>query len=246
MKSLIIIYFHEVVEKGEGFSYQKIEKEKFEEQMKYLNDEGYQSLFFSELEKEWPEKAIIVSFDDGFRSVYENAAPIMEKYNIKGNIYLPTQYIEKDDKFMTWKMVQELDKKKQFEFAAHTHNHVDIRILKKETFYQEVETSNKMIKEKLGYVPEAFCMPYGVYDKKSINILQGFGTYKYILGSFYGEIQQDKLMNQIIPRIGISNDDTISIFKKKLEGKLNLKGYLQKIRLYMQSKLGNRVTEYKY
>ena len=40
MKSLIIIYFHEVVEKGEGFSYQKIEKEKFEEQMKYLNDEG--------------------------------------------------------------------------------------------------------------------------------------------------------------------------------------------------------------
>lgn len=53
-------------------------------------------------------------------------------------------------------------------------------------------------------------------------------------------------MNQIIPRIGISNDDTISIFKKKLEGKLNWKGYLQKIRLYMQSKLGNRVTEYKY
>ena len=76
--------------------------------------------------------------------------------------------------------------------------------------------------------------------------MQGFGTYKYILGSFYGEIQQDKLMNQIIPRIGISNDDTISIFKKKLEGKLNWKGYLQKIRLYMQSKLGNRVTEYKY
>ena len=35
-QKLVVIYYHEVVESGRGFSYQKIEKDKFEQQMKYL------------------------------------------------------------------------------------------------------------------------------------------------------------------------------------------------------------------
>ena len=111
MKKLLITYYHEVVKEGEGATYQKIEEEKFEAQMRYLQEQGYTSLFFSELGKPLPEKAVIVSFDDGFRSVYENAAPIMQKYGIKGNIYLPTAYIGNDEKFMDWDMVRALQDK---------------------------------------------------------------------------------------------------------------------------------------
>ena len=87
---LLVIYYHEIVENGQGYSYQKLEKEMFEQQMRYLKEQGYQTLFFRDLDKPLPEKAIIVSFDDGFRSVYENAIPIMKRYGIKANIYLPS------------------------------------------------------------------------------------------------------------------------------------------------------------
>lgn len=243
---VVVIYYHEVVEDGMGFSYQKIDKTKFEKQMKYLHDEGYSSILFSELERPILDKTVIVSFDDGFKSVYQNAYPIMERYGIKGNIYLPTRYIGVDDKFMTWEMVQELHETDMFEFAGHTHNHVDIRTLSEENLMKEIEKSDSIIKDRLGYMPKAFCMPYGTYDNKSINLLNKMDVYQYILGSFYGMIQQDSLENKVLPRIGISNSDSDLIFKRKLEGKLNWKGYLQRIRLYLQTKAGKRVTQYEY
>lgn len=243
---LTIIYYHEVVSTGEGFSYQKIEKDKFEKEMEYIQKKGYKTLFFSELEEPLPEKAIIVSFDDGFRSVYENAYPIMKKHGIKGNVYLPTKYIGNDSKFMSWEMISELHESDMFEFAGHTHNHVDIRTLTRKEFAEEIEKSNMLMKEKLGYIPKAFCMPFGVFDKKSINLLREFGIYKYILGSFYGMSKQTELQNRVLPRIGISNDDTELIFQRKLEGKLNWKGKLQRIRLLLQTMMGNRITEYEY
>lgn len=245
-KRIVIIYYHDVVEKGKGFSYQKIEKDKFEEQMKFLKNEGYHTILFSDLERPLPTKSVIVSFDDGFRSVYTEAYPIMKKYGIKANVYLPTKYISNDEKFMTWEMIQELQKTKMFEFAGHTYSHVDIRTLSKEDLREEIKKSNNMIKRMVGYVPKAFCMPYGVFDKRSLNIIRKMGCYSYILGSFYGTIGQNKLKNKTVPRIGISNDDSNLTFEKKIMGKLNWKGYFQRFRLFLQTKMRKYITEYEY
>lgn len=240
-----IIYYHEVVEKGQGYSYQKIEKEKFEEQMCYLQEKGYQTLFFSELKGELPEKAVIVSFDDGFRSVYENAAPIMEKYGIQGNIYLPTAYIDNDSKFMTWEQVKQLHGKGAFQMQAHTHDHLDVRTLDAEGMQTQITASDRLFSEKLGYLPEAFCLPFGTYDRRSAKIIQDTGRYAYILGSYYGGIGAGKC-NGVLPRIGISNDDTLETFIDKLEGRLDWKGPLQKARLALHNLKKDRITHYDY
>lgn len=243
MGKLLIIYYHEVVENGQGFSYQKIDKDKFENQMKYLYENGYHTLLFSDLDKPLPEKAIIVSFDDGFRTVYENAAPVMKKYKIKGNVYLPTAYIGVKPQFMNWSMVKNLVN--DFEFQAHTHNHVDIRTLTDEQLCQEIQLSDQFFYEKLGYLPKAFCVPFGTYDKTSINRLKAQNRYSYLLGSYYGSVCK-KNMQTILPRIGISNDDSLKIFEKKLKGKLNWKGSLQKIRLTLHNLKKERISVYNY
>lgn len=245
-QKLVVIYYHEVVESGRGFSYQKIEKDKFEQQMKYLQEHHYQTLLFEDLGKPLPEKSIIVSFDDGFKSVYENAVPIMEKYGIKANIYLPTNYVGNDDHFMTWDMVRELQQTGNFEFAAHTHNHVDIRTLDEENMRSEVKLSTELFQNELEAEPSAFCMPYGTFDRKSIALLKRNSSYKYILGSFYGKVAESQLQNRIIPRIGISNEDSIGDFERKLLGKFNWKGPLQLVRLFVKSILGDRVKQYEY
>lgn len=246
MSELLIIYYHEVVNKNEGFSYQKIEQEKFEGQMAYLADSGYHTLFFSELGKDLPEKSVIVSFDDGFRSVYKNAAPIMRKYGIKGNIYLPTKYIDCDDCFMSWNMVRELYQNGEFEMQAHTHSHVDIRTLSEETMKQEVEKSSQLMNLYLGYTPIAFCMPFGVYDKRSITLLKKVGKYDYYLGSFYGRQSVNNLKGKMLPRIGISNDDSLDMFIRKLNGEYDWKGPLQRLRLGLRNLKKERITNYEY
>lgn len=243
---LVVIYYHEVVEPSQGFSYQRIEIDKFEEQMRFLRDNGYQTLFFSELEKSLPEKAVVVSFDDGFRTVYEKAAPTMKKYGIKGNIYLPTAYIDADSHFMTWAMTKELYHSHQFEMQAHTHNHKDIRLLSEDGMKEEIDRSNRMFREHLGYEPIAFCMPFGTYDRKSVRILKDNSNYKYLLGSYYGTVSSGKMKRDILPRIGISNDDQLSVFQNKLEGKLNWKGPLQKLRLCYKNLKKERIEHYEY
>lgn len=246
MKKILIMYYHEVVKRGEGATYQKIEEEKFEAQMKYLRDNGYTSLFFSELDKPLPQKSVIVSFDDGFRSVYENAAPIMQKYGIKGNIYLPTAYIGQGEKFMDWDMVRDLQDK-GFEMQAHTHNHVDIRTLSAEDMQREVETSSEYFSRELGEVPCAICLPFGAYDRRSVKLLKKTGKYKYILASFYGRAGERKLKKGgLLPRIGISNADDIQTFEKKLKGKLSWKGPMQRVRLFLRNLKGEKITKYEY
>ena len=246
MKKLLITYYHEVVKKGEGATYQKIEEEKFEAQMRYLQEQGYTSLFFSELGKPLPEKAVIVSFDDGFRSVYENAAPIMQKYGIKGNIYLPTAYIGNDEKFMDWDMVRALQDK-GFEMQAHTHTHADIRALSAEDMQREVETSKACFTRELGKAPCAICLPFGTYDGRSLRLLKKTGGYRYILASFYGRVGQCKLKKGgLLPRIGISDTDGIEVFEKKLKGKLSWKGPMQRARLFLHNIKGDKIRKYEY
>lgn len=243
-KKLKVLYYHEVVEQGQGFSYQKIEKEKFEQQMAYLQAEGYETLYFSELDKPLPKKAVIVSFDDGFLSVYESTAPIMEKYGIKGNVYLPTGYIGNDPHFMDWDMVQKLQEG-SFEMQAHTHSHVDVRTLDEQALQEQIKASDELFREKLGYLPRAFCLPFGTYDRASVKAICKTGRYEYILGSYYGDLRLGK-KDRVLPRIGISNDDTMEDFAAKLQGKRNWKGPLQRLRLCLKNLRKERITHYKY
>lgn len=243
-KKLKVLYYHEVVEQGQGFSYQKIEKEKFEQQMAYLQTEGYETLYFSDLDKPFPPKVVIISFDDGFRSVYENAAPIMEKYGIKGNVYLPTGYIGNDPHFMDWDMVQKLQEG-SFEMQAHTHSHVDVRTLDEQALQEQIKASDELFREKLGYLPRAFCLPFGTYDRASVKALRKTGRYDCILGSYYGNLGKLK-KGRVLPRIGISNDDTMEDFAAKLQGKRNWKGPLQRLRLCLKNLRKERITHYKY
>lgn len=245
MKKLIIIYYHDIVENGKGYSYQKVEKEHFENQMKYLKEHGYQTILFEDMEKFLPEKAVLVTFDDGFQSVYKNAVPIMQKYNIKGNIFLPTKYIEEQNPhFMTWKMLKGLCETGQFSVAAHTHDHVDIRTLDDASMKRQIRKSEELLETRLNVYVNSFCMPYGKYDKKSIKLLKKNGNYKFVFASFYGHVGEKNLRNKLLPRIGISNEDSLDIFEKKLQGKMNWKGPIQKLRLKIANLKGERIKQY--
>ena len=231
MSRILIIYYHEVVPDGCGSSYQKHDASKFEQEMRCLRERGYHTLLFSELNEPLPERSVIVSFDDGYQSVLQYAAPIMKQYGIKGNVYLPTGRIGASPEFMDWPEIETMRNSGDWYFAAHTHSHADIRTLTRESAAAEILQSTALFEQHLGYRPDVFCMPYGSFDRGSVKLIRELGGYRYLLGSFYGVADLDRADRTVLPRIGISNDDTLADFEAKLDGKRNWKGPLQRARL---------------
>ena len=244
MKRITVIYYHSIVEPGKGRSYQCVERQKFEEQMRWLRDNHYQSLLLDDLDKPLPHKGVLVVFDDGFRSVYDTAAKIMNQYGIKGNVFVPTYYVEQcHPRFMTWDMIKELCESQQFCVGAHTHRHVDIRNLDQAGMREEILLSSQLFEQHLGKKPKAFCMPYGKYDRRSIARLQNCENYRWLYASYYGQLGK-ATRRSLIPRVGISNDDSMVVFEKKMLGKLNWTGPLQRLRLLVENAVGKRVEVY--
>ena len=74
----------------------------YEENIKVLLENGYTFISFQELNSalnekmEFPEKTILVTFDDGYYSNYEYIFPILKKYNVKASILIVTDKVGKE------------------------------------------------------------------------------------------------------------------------------------------------------
>lgn len=66
----------------------------FEAQIRALSEAGYTGVSFDELQayvlrgEPLPEKPVVITFDDGYRSNYTLAYPILQKYNMKAAIFV--------------------------------------------------------------------------------------------------------------------------------------------------------------
>jgi|GEM_PF-1180960 len=102
---------------------------RFEEQMKYLKDNGYTTIDLYDLKAymdkkiSLPEKSVVLTFDDGWKSV-KNAIPIMKKYNFKATFFIVLEYIDGAyPAFLTWEEFSEILADRNFDVGCHSHTH---------------------------------------------------------------------------------------------------------------------------
>jgi peptidoglycan/xylan/chitin deacetylase (PgdA/CDA1 family) len=94
----IILWYHGVCDEGFKLTKRHIAKSVFRKQLSYLKRKGYIFITMSELldvikNKKKINKYAVLTFDDGFRNVVENAYPIMKEFGAKGCIYLVSDLI---------------------------------------------------------------------------------------------------------------------------------------------------------
>lgn len=214
---ITILTYHRVLEEGKGSLI--ILKKNFERQMKYIS-ENYNVISFKDLlEKRVKKNSIIITFDDGYKDILENAYPILKKYNIKATLFITTNFIngkkpkwEKEENlFMKWSDIKKLN----FEIGAHSISHpilsqCSLEEMKKETSKEEIE-------KRLGMEVYVFSYPYG--NEGDINeVVKEVvkKNYKLAVSNIFG-LNSKKLDKYCLKRINIFYND-LDIFKVKIKG----------------------------
>src|SRR5690606_34815598 len=89
------VYHSLIDEKRPGIHFVHVLKKAFSAQMEWLYQNGYQTLTLSELydavvEGRPREKAVVLTFDDGYHSIYEYATPVLQQYGFNATFFLTT------------------------------------------------------------------------------------------------------------------------------------------------------------
>ena len=151
---------------------------KFRAQMKCLLDNGYTTLFFSDLKKlhdsgaELPEKAVLVTFDDGYENNYLHAWPILRELGLKANIFVVFNTMGKVNlwhapaseawvNMATLEQLKEMQASGVIEYGSHTMNHPHLSALKPEDAAWEIAESKRQLEAAFGREMCAFAYPYG-------------------------------------------------------------------------------------
>lgn len=191
-KDVPVLMYHHLLKDGENPFEDNgavLSIEKFQEHMDILYKNGYHTVGLDELERfvkgeiDLPKRSVLITFDDGYKSNYEYAYPILKKYGFKAAIFLisgwNTDEIASFDanelQYLSWAEIE--NSRDVFEYASHTH---DLHSLSEnnqgylitepaDVIRQDLETSMEI----LDTVYLAY--PYGHYNEETLKMLEGLG-----------------------------------------------------------------------
>lgn len=201
---LCIVMYHGVTPDKSVQNKYMIDPAIFEEDLKYLTDNGYHTVFLSELighlenGSPLPDKPVILTFDDGYYNNYVYAFPLLKKYSCKAVIspIASEAYKAKDEKYRSpsysqcnWDELREMADSGLVELQNHTydlHRITDERrgADKKqgesdgeyEAFLKaDISKAGEAICKETGKAPEVMVFPFGAFCDKSLETVKKTG-----------------------------------------------------------------------
>ncbi|TFH40348.1 MAG: polysaccharide deacetylase family protein [Lysobacterales bacterium] len=155
--------------------------ELFEAQLKYLVEQGYQSITLSDLVmalqtgSALPPKPVIITLDDGYRDAYTNAYPLLLKYGMKATVFVITGMVDDNNpNYLTWAQVAEMSSH-DIDIESHSVNHPDLRNRDAAFIQHELVASKQAIEARTGRTVHFLCYPSGHYDANVVSLLPGAG-----------------------------------------------------------------------
>lgn len=195
----IFLYHHIVKDKSQiEYDYMQTTTDTFKSQIEGLIKEGYHFISYNDLvqykegNKKIYKKSCVLTFDDGYKDVYENAYPIIKDLNIPFTMFVITDYMGTDD-YMTWEEAKDMQQSGLGLIASHSLQHNDFSKLSVEETVQNVNDSYKAIEENLGsQILKVFTYPCGVYNEEQLSALENQG---YIINLTDNKINKSKSLN---------------------------------------------------
>ena len=153
----------------------------FAAEMRWLHRAGFHALsqeqLFAALEqgKRLPPRPVLITFDDGYRDVLWNAAPVLHRLHMPATAYVITSRISgSDSSFLTWDELGSLEKL-GFDIGSHTVDHLELPYLSRAQAWEQLVDSRRALEQHLGRPVEWFSYPAGAEDAAALPLVRRAG-----------------------------------------------------------------------
>jgi len=149
----------------------------FARQMTELARAGWQTLSLAQFTPHAARRTFLLTFDDGYASLAEQAFPILADLGFTATTFLITDYVGKTNTWdvqYTWNRLQHLTwsqieqwRARGFDFASHGATHRRLTWLDDAALATELRTSRATLTARLGAVAgRAIAYPFGAVDTR--------------------------------------------------------------------------------
>jgi len=228
-----VLCYHDIgSNKADSFA---VSRETLERHFQYLQSNGYHPISIQEFaaavegRQSLPEKAVVLTFDDGYASFYTNAYPLLKKYQYPAVLSVVTSWIENQTPpqgtpIMTWDQIREVEASALVTVASHSHaQHKYLQAAPKgfrpalttleynngryETLEEyrmrvtnDMDMNQELFNRRIGHPVTLLTWPYGEYTKIAAEIGRSRG-YRVFLSLEEGLNPMDKAVFNGIKRV---------------------------------------------
>lgn len=220
-----VLGYHEFSE-TETETAMRIRTSKFREQLETIRELGLAVIPMSDFiawkngEKSIPSKSIVITIDDGWKSVYTDAYPILKEFDYPFTVYLYKNYVDGGGKALTTEMVREM-MRHGATIGSHSTSHPYPQTVKKyinrgpkeyDQFLDvEMSESKRFLEQKFKKTVTTYAYPGGFFTDEMLNKAEQVG-YSHLFTVQPGKVKRDSPDN-VLPRyIILGNYDKIFEF----------------------------------
>ncbi|HWP43533.1 MAG TPA: polysaccharide deacetylase family protein [Blastocatellia bacterium] len=186
MKEIAILMYHSIDASGSVVS---VSPQEFASQMGVLADLGLRAMRLREAVRCyiengcWPERAVVLTFDDGFANFFDTAFPVLERHGFTATMFVVSRHVGGLNDWapppaglgaralMDWNQLAELATA-GVEIGSHTLTHPDLRRLPAREAANEIKSSRAEIEDRLGQPVESFAYPFGAVSRDCEEIIK--------------------------------------------------------------------------
>ena len=170
-----ILVYHSVAPTHEGQTAEQrlldVDPATFQRQMSFLAANGYTVISLGTLvdalqdHASLPARPVVITFDDGWRTQYENALPVLEQMHFTATFFVITKQVGMGSMYMGLDELKTLQRA-GMTIASHSRTHADLIKVSDSQLRDEVQGSRDDLEKMLGITSELFAYPYGSWNKR--------------------------------------------------------------------------------
>lgn len=224
--SAVILMYHNVADSTHPST--SVSTEMFKKHMQYIAYNGFtvwplfKTLTHLATGKPIPDKTVVITFDDAYKSVYNEAFPVLKNKGWPFTVFVTTKYIgEGYTHFMSWNQLRDIQRSGG-EIGNHSLSHAHFVRQRatedekkwRERIINEIQQAQSILKQEIINPIPAVAYPYGEYSRKIKTIVHELGYFG--LGQNSGAVSYSSDF-QALPRFPMATGfDSLEDFALKI------------------------------
>ncbi|MBM9500608.1 polysaccharide deacetylase family protein [Leptospira sp. 201903071] len=179
-----VLCYHHLAPEGGPMGGYNLHPNLLEEQFKFLKAAGYKPIrldqFYAYLSgkkpSDFPEKPILLTFDDGSKTHLEVLVPLLKKYGFVASIFIyPTIISSGKRYYMTWDQLKTALDSGVLDLGSHTLYHPKLPTMSRALIRKQLLESKQILEAKTGRKVVDLAYPFGLFDPRVIEEAKEIG-----------------------------------------------------------------------